>query len=793
MTAITSLVSEDDLCGTAMLSLVSRGHVIINEILVLSKTVPSAFVSAEFHSVTTASADNKDYSSKDPARSKSYVWSLLIGRRNAQDDFPIDDNEDDKRFAQFLFDFRYLRDPEGCERSIELPPPSINQRHGGASLDLRALEADFILKHGDLIARFYKLFADIYVYQQDLNKFAVDLSSGLYIQYTIESILSDRYGKQILSEVIYLYGVMLILADKHMKGPIRERLIVAHLRFSGGARDPKMNGVVTLFSGGGTGVLGEEEKLFAKFPVNRDLVKKVIDCLVAEDLYVQAEAFPDFHHRSIGLSKQASLLYTILFFQPKILRQEFAYMQTIVNRFFRDTWMVTLHTGMVVDLSATWERYDAATTALSATKSLAKDLHSANLRLMTQCSSELHHFLSQGNFTDSFVLNSLGDILGCMRKCNVALWWRMLHQTSSLILSPADSVNASQNVMNIDVLQLLVRTAYFEQNVREALGRLLKARDAIWAKCRSDAVEVIVGVAKYLEAGPDGGNDDLIKWFDNLAMELKALHFGPEQSRSLSFARAQRCIEALEEIKQRDTIDGSAYLQTAVTKAQDLVLRMSRAVNLSQDIMRTVDVITDMSYAIEAIKAYTPAIHKRIDNDPSTVSLLHSLFLKFSRSLEVPLLRLLEWSGDTPQLDSVRRYQEKALSSFIGSVLNVIPASVFSLLLKIADARGGMTDLPNNTEISSLAEFSHSDQRYSLSMLTYELSLFFEGKSAYDRPYVFQALLAICIEGIVSFALEEFIASALRLTCFALIAFYCFARSDKNECTLCWWDGDTPH
>ena len=64
MTAITSLVSEDDLCGTAMLSLVSRGHVIINEILVLSKTVPSAFVSAEFHSVTTASADNKDYSAR---------------------------------------------------------------------------------------------------------------------------------------------------------------------------------------------------------------------------------------------------------------------------------------------------------------------------------------------------------------------------------------------------------------------------------------------------------------------------------------------------------------------------------------------------------------------------------------------------------------------------------------------------------------------------------------------------------------------------------------------------------
>ena len=34
-------------------------------------------------------------------------------------------------------------------------------------------------------------------------------------------------------ESLYVYGVMLLLTDLHMDGPVRERLLVAHYRYSG--------------------------------------------------------------------------------------------------------------------------------------------------------------------------------------------------------------------------------------------------------------------------------------------------------------------------------------------------------------------------------------------------------------------------------------------------------------------------------------------------------------------------------------------------------------------------------
>ena len=34
-------------------------------------------------------------------------------------------------------------------------------------------------------------------------------------------------------ESLYVYGVMLILVDLHIEGPVRERLLVAHYRYSG--------------------------------------------------------------------------------------------------------------------------------------------------------------------------------------------------------------------------------------------------------------------------------------------------------------------------------------------------------------------------------------------------------------------------------------------------------------------------------------------------------------------------------------------------------------------------------
>ena len=60
-----------------------------------------------------------------------------------------------------------------------------------------------------------------------------DVEDGIYIEFTFEAILYDTEGKRLMCESLYLYGVMLLLTDRLIPGPVRERLIVAHFRAKG--------------------------------------------------------------------------------------------------------------------------------------------------------------------------------------------------------------------------------------------------------------------------------------------------------------------------------------------------------------------------------------------------------------------------------------------------------------------------------------------------------------------------------------------------------------------------------
>jgi len=51
-----------------------------------------------------------------------------------------------------------------------------------------------------LLNRFYTLFSSIVTYHNDLSSFLSDLSSGYYIQYTLDNLLQDVEGRQLLIE-----------------------------------------------------------------------------------------------------------------------------------------------------------------------------------------------------------------------------------------------------------------------------------------------------------------------------------------------------------------------------------------------------------------------------------------------------------------------------------------------------------------------------------------------------------------------------------------------------------------
>jgi hypothetical protein len=101
------------------------------------------------------------------------------------------------------------------------------------SAELTDLDEEFFDAHAEVLGRFYVLFESIFTFMGDYNKFLRELEEGYFIQYTLEAVLLDVDGRQLLCEGLYLYGVMLLMLDSRLPGCVRERLIVAHYRHKG--------------------------------------------------------------------------------------------------------------------------------------------------------------------------------------------------------------------------------------------------------------------------------------------------------------------------------------------------------------------------------------------------------------------------------------------------------------------------------------------------------------------------------------------------------------------------------
>ena len=87
--------------------------------------------------------------------------------------------------------------------------------------------------HMEIMERFYTLFNSVYRYYEDYAQYLKELSTGFFISHTINSVLLDTDGRQLMSEALYLWGTMLLLLDELVPGPARERLIVAYFRCGG--------------------------------------------------------------------------------------------------------------------------------------------------------------------------------------------------------------------------------------------------------------------------------------------------------------------------------------------------------------------------------------------------------------------------------------------------------------------------------------------------------------------------------------------------------------------------------
>ncbi|KAJ3441424.1 wash complex subunit [Anaeramoeba flamelloides] len=122
-------------------------------------------------------------------------------------------------YKTLFIDFQFLQNRSYYESQIE------------NNEQLKDIDEEICDSYFEVIERFYNLFESIYKYGIQINSFVKDLNEGIFITQNLESLCADPDGQQILSEMLGLFGVMLLLMDKKIQGIIRERLIVAYIRY----------------------------------------------------------------------------------------------------------------------------------------------------------------------------------------------------------------------------------------------------------------------------------------------------------------------------------------------------------------------------------------------------------------------------------------------------------------------------------------------------------------------------------------------------------------------------------
>lgn len=337
--------------------------------------------------------------------------------------------------------------------------------------------------HGPLLERFYLLFEAVHRWIDEFKEYLDNLDRGFYISHTTEGVFLHADGKQLLCEAFFMMCVMLILLDRRVPGPVRERIVVAHYRLKGEGSVTTIEDVMLLCRDTGYRPGAQQrppeypEAYFARFDMPKPIVAKLMGRLRSDDIYQLQRAYPLPEHQSFALAQQAGMVWACLYLAPRTLHGEVPTMRALVDRFFADNWVIPVYMGLTIDLTIEWAAYPAAVAALKGADlgpkralALARLHHGEALA----GSAELDGLLAEGELSEATVAAKLPVIMTTLRKCNTSLRWFLLHRnTASAGLR--DVVRKSSPTAP-QLLDFLLRTASLEFRLKGLMRQLLDSR-----------------------------------------------------------------------------------------------------------------------------------------------------------------------------------------------------------------------------------------------------------------------------------------------------------------------------
>ncbi|KAJ7551564.1 hypothetical protein O6H91_06G020600 [Diphasiastrum complanatum] len=691
--------------GAALLNIVSRGQALVAELQRLSAHVPAPFESSSTHI-----------------------------------------------YAPVLFDFKYFKSPEFYEERIEADPKLI------------ALDDEFKESYLLVLERFFWLFNGIVNYYQDLLRYLEDLEEGIYIQSTMESVLQNEDGKQLLVEALVLHGLLLFLLDHSLTGTQQELLFVAYYRCKNASDIPNFDSICSLcrsFPPPPTSALSsvasllqaspapvtatmlmlpKPEELLAKFPFPDSVIHLVIERVRSDDLYNQIRHYPNPKHRSTALAAQAGSLYVLLFYVPQILHSQNTVMREIVEKFFEVCWVVPIFMGFTVDLISSWSRFKAAKIALASVVSpvSVRNVSQMHYTKLTGLLAELGLLLSEGVLSQDYVLNNMPQLLICLRNCNVTIRWILLHSTTAnrklrdIVVGNALNQTAGEEVL----LTLLLDTSRLEFELKKIYEDLLETKESRWQQCRTNAADCMQELSDYFSGSRvlsrKVKDENLQVWFSKMASQIRSLDY---KEASRVGRKIQHMIAALEEVEQFHQIEASLQSKQYLSEIRAQLQGMICILNVHERTLATLSVVTDAAYAWGLMETFTRIIHERIQSDPFTVLKLQCLFLKLKSIMDIPLLRISQCHS--ADLFSVSQYYSSELVAYVQRVLEVIPVSMFAILNEVIMAQTKrLRALPGRIEKESFRDYAQVDVRYALAKATCQVAVFTQGIMSMRKTFM---------------------------------------------------------
>lgn len=198
----------------------------------------------------------------------------------------------------------------------------------------------------------------------------------MHVRNTLEKVMENENGRQLLTESLVLFGSLLLLLEHCMGGNLREKLLVAHVRHDHCFDAPNLDKICLLCRVhpstsasvrqvylSSMVLVQKPDELFARFPFPKQVVDTVICRLKDDDLYNRLRHYPDPEHRTVALGAQGGCIYIMLFFSSDFIHNGFV-MREVVDRFFKNCWVIPIFMHFTVDLSYSWDAYKAAKTPL---------------------------------------------------------------------------------------------------------------------------------------------------------------------------------------------------------------------------------------------------------------------------------------------------------------------------------------------------------------------------------------------------------------------------------------------